>query len=125
VGMARSRQSLERAIGKMQELRGEFWANVTVPGSDADLNSALEKANRVADYLEFGELLARDALTRDESCGGHFRTEYQTADGEAKRNDADYAHVAAWEYAGPDAVPVRNVEPLAFENVKLAERSYK
>jgi succinate dehydrogenase / fumarate reductase flavoprotein subunit len=79
----------------------------------------------VADYMEFGELLARDALTREESCGGHFRVEYQTPDGEAKRNDAQFAHVAAWEYAGPDKPPVRNTEPLVFENVKLAERSYK
>ena len=125
VGMARSRQSLERAIGRIQELRQEFWAGVNVPGSGDHLNGALERANRVADYMEFGELLARDALTREESCGGHFRTEHQTADGEAKRDDDAFTHVAAWEYAGPDATPVRNVEPLAFENVKLAERSYK
>jgi succinate dehydrogenase / fumarate reductase flavoprotein subunit len=125
VGMARSKQSLERAVAKVRELRTEFWTNVNVPGSDADLNVALERANRVADYLEFGELLALDALTREESCGGHFRTEYQTPDGEAKRNDADFCHVAAWEYAGPDKKPVRNVEPLTYENVQLAERSYK
>ena len=85
----------------------------------------MERANRVADYMEFGELLARDALAREESCGGHFRTEYQTPDGEAKRNDDDYCHVAAWEHAGVDKPPIRNVEPLVFENVKLAERSYK
>ncbi len=96
-----------------------------MPGTDADLNVALERANRVADFMEFGELLALDALTREESCGGHFRTEYQTADGEAKRDDAKFCHVAAWEYAGPDKTPVRNEEPLVFENVKLAERSYK
>ncbi len=125
VGMARSRQTLEKAIGEIQAVRQEFWGNVNVPGSDADLNTALERANRVADYLEFGELLARDALAREESCGGHFRTEYQTADGEAKRNDADFAHVAAWEYAGPDKTPVRNTEPLVYESVHLAERSYK
>ena len=125
VGMARSKTSLEKAIGRIAELREEFWKNVTVPGTDADLNTALERANRVADFMEFGELLARDALTREESCGGHFRVEYQTADGEAKRNDDAFAHVAAWEYAGPNATPIRNVEPLVFENVKLAERSYK
>ncbi len=125
VGMARTRESLTAAIARIQEIRSEFWENVTVPGSADDLNTALERANRVADYLEFGELLARDALAREESCGGHFRVEYQTPDGEAKRNDADFAHVAAWEYAGPGREPIRNVEPLAFENVKLAERSYK
>src|SRR5690349_3007489 len=93
VGMARNRTGLEKAIGRIGELRAEFWENLNVPGSDADLNAALERANRVADYMEFGELLARDALARDESCGGHFRTEYQTPDGEAKRNDAAFCHV--------------------------------
>ena len=125
VGMARNRVGMEKAIGRIRELREEFWQNVNVPGTDADLNAALERANRVADFLEFGELLARDALTREESCGGHFRTEYQTPDGEAKRNDADFAHVAAWEYTGVEKAPVRHVEPLGFESVKLAERSYK
>jgi succinate dehydrogenase / fumarate reductase flavoprotein subunit len=125
VGMARTRESLTAAIGRLQEIRAEYWQNVNVPGSADDLNTALERANRVADYLEFGELLARDALAREESCGGHFRAEYQTPDGEAKRNDAEFTHVAAWEYAGPDREPIRNVEPLVFENVKLAERSYK
>jgi succinate dehydrogenase / fumarate reductase flavoprotein subunit len=125
VGMARSKQSLETAIKRIRELRSEFWSNVNVPGSDADLNVALERANRVADYMEFGELLALDALTREESCGGHFRTEYQTPDGEAKRDDSKFCHVAAWEYAGPDKQPIRNEEPLEFTAVKLAERSYK
>ncbi len=125
VGMARSRKSLEDAIQKIRGLRAEFWANVTVPGTDADMNVALERANRVADHLEFGELLALDALVREESCGGHFRTEYQTAEGEAKRNDEKYCHVAAWEYRGPEQQPARHEEPLVFENVKLAERSYK
>jgi succinate dehydrogenase / fumarate reductase flavoprotein subunit len=125
VGMARSRESLERAVRKIRELRAEFWSDVNVPGTDADLNVALERANRVADFMEFGELLALDALRREESCGGHFRTEYQTADGEAKRDDEHFCHVAAWEYAGPDKEPVRNEEPLVFESVKLAERSYK
>ena len=125
VGMARTRQSLEEAIARIQELRAEFWQNVTVPGTDADLNTALERANRVSDFMEFGELLARDALTREESCGGHFRTEYQTDDGEAKRDDARFCHVAAWEYAGDSQPPVRNEEPLHFEEVQLVERSYK
>ena len=125
VGMARSRAGLEKAIARIQELRAEFWANVTVPGTDADLNTALERANRVADFMEFGELLARDALVREESCGGHFRIEHQTADGEAKRNDAAFCHVAAWEYAGDGQPPIRHEEPLTFETVKLVERSYK
>ena len=100
VGMARSKAGLEAAIARIRELRAEFWVNVNVTGTDADLNVALERANRVADFMEFGELLALDALTREESCGGHFRTEYQTPDGEAKRDDAKFCHVAAWEYAG-------------------------
>ena len=100
VGMARTRQSLEEAIGKIRELRQEFWENVNVPGTDADLNVALERAGRVADFMEFGELLALDALAREESCGGHFREEYQYPDGEAKRDDEKFSHVAAWEYAG-------------------------
>ena len=125
VGMARTRQGLEAAIARIQELREDFWRNVTVPGTDADMNKALERANRVSDFMEFGELLARDALVREESCGGHFRTEYQTSDGEAKRDDAKFCHVAAWEYAGEAKTPIRNEEPLTFETVKLVERSYK
>jgi succinate dehydrogenase / fumarate reductase flavoprotein subunit len=125
VGMARTAQSCEKAVHRLRELKQEFWANVNVPGSAADLNQALERAGRVADYLEFGQLLALDALRRNESCGGHFREEYQTAEGEAKRDDAHFAHAAAWEYAGPDKEPVRHEEPLVFETVKLAERSYK
>jgi succinate dehydrogenase / fumarate reductase, flavoprotein subunit len=124
VGMARSKAGLEAAIGRIRELRAEFWENVNVPGTDADLNVALERANRVADYMEFGELLALDALTREESCGGHFRVEYQ-AEGEAKRDDENYCHVAAWEYAAPGQNPTRHVELLDFEVVKLAVRSYK
>jgi succinate dehydrogenase / fumarate reductase flavoprotein subunit len=125
VGMARSRETLERALRRIRELREEFWTSVNVTGSDADLNAALERANRVSDYMEFGELLALDALKREESCGGHFRVEHQTAEGEAKRDDSRFCHVAAWEYAGHDREPIRNEEPLVFENVKLAERSYK
>ena len=125
VGMSRTKQSCEHAVGKIRDLRDEFWASVSVPGTHDNLNQALERANRVADFLEFGELLALDALTREESCGGHFREEYQTADGEAKRDDAHFAHVAAWEYQGEGAAPVRRREELVFETVKLAERSYK
>jgi succinate dehydrogenase / fumarate reductase, flavoprotein subunit len=125
VGMARTKQSCEIAIGKMRELRDEFWKNVTVPGTGGYLNNALERAGRVADFLEFGELLARDALTREESCGGHFRSEYQYDDGEAKRDDTHFMHVAAWEYKGPDAEPVRQTEPLTYEVVHPSVRSYK
>ncbi len=125
VGMARSRAGLETAIQRIRELREEFWRNVSVPGSDADLNVALERANRVSDYMEFGELLALDALRREESCGGHFRVEYQTPDGEALRDDANFCHVAAWEYTGPDREPVRHIEPLEFEVAKPTVRSYK
>jgi len=124
-GMARSTASLTTALADIGSLREEFWRNVSVPGSDADLNQALEKANRVADFMELGELMCRDALEREESCGGHFRTEYQTADGEALRNDDAFAHVAAWQYNGDGAAPSRLVEPLTFENVQLSQRSYK
>jgi succinate dehydrogenase / fumarate reductase flavoprotein subunit len=124
-GMARSQQSLEKALTDIPALREEFYADVCVPGSAATLNQSLEKAGRVADFLEFGELMCLDALAREESCGGHFRTEYQTSDGEAKRDDERFCHVAAWEYQGEGAPPVRNVEPLVFENIKLATRSYK
>ncbi len=124
-GMARDKSSLTTAIGELGSLKEEFWSNVSVPGSDADLNQALEKANRVADFIELGELMCHDALEREESCGGHFRTEYQTPDGEALRNDAEYAHVAAWQYKGENAAPTRLVEPLTFENVQLSQRSYK
>jgi succinate dehydrogenase flavoprotein subunit len=124
-GMARTRQSLERVLGKVRQLREEFWQSVNVPGTHEDLNMALERAGRVADYMEFAELLARDALTREESCGGHFREEYQYPDGEAKRDDAHFSHVAAWQYAGDDKEPVRNVEPLEWEAVHPSVRSYK
>ncbi|MGL6096954.1 MAG: fumarate reductase/succinate dehydrogenase flavoprotein subunit [Fimbriiglobus sp.] len=125
VGMSRSKASCEHAIRHIQNLRAEFWTTINVPGSAANLNTALERAGRVADFLEFGELLARDALTREESCGGHFREEHQYDDGEAKRDDVNYAHVAAWEYAGPEKAPVRQTEPLTFEVVKPSVRSYK
>jgi succinate dehydrogenase / fumarate reductase flavoprotein subunit len=125
VGMARTKESCERAVRAIRDLRWEFWQNVNVPGSAADLNVALERANRVADYLDFGELLAMDALTRNESCGGHFREEYQYADGEAKRDDDHFAHVAAWEYRGADKEPARHTEPLVWETVHPTVRSYK
>jgi succinate dehydrogenase / fumarate reductase flavoprotein subunit len=125
VGMARTRQGLEGAIGKIRALRQEFWESVNVPGTDTDLNAALERAGRVADFMEFGELIAQDALAREESCGGHFREEYQYPDGEAKRDDEKFSHVAAWEYAGADKEPIRNVEPLAWEVVHPTVRSYK
>jgi succinate dehydrogenase / fumarate reductase flavoprotein subunit len=124
-GMARSREGLQEALQKIPDLREEFWQNLNVQGGEGELNQSLEQAGRVADFLEFGELMCLDALEREESCGGHFRAEYQTEEGEAVRDDNDFCHVAAWQYAGPDSKPIRNVEPLVFENVKLATRSYK
>jgi succinate dehydrogenase / fumarate reductase flavoprotein subunit len=124
-GMTRNKEDLTKAIKLVQDLREEFWKNVIVPGSDQDYNLSLQKAGRVADYLEFGELLVTDALARKESCGGHFREEYQTEEGEAKRDDENFCHVAAWEYNGHGKAPILNKEPLAFENVELSQRSYK
>ncbi|MEY2608317.1 MAG: succinate dehydrogenase / fumarate reductase, flavoprotein subunit [Verrucomicrobiota bacterium] len=124
-GMARSEASLKEALQKIPALREEFWQNVNVLGEGAEFNQALEQAGRVADFLEFAELMCEDALERNESCGGHFRTEYQTEEGEALRNDDEFCHVAAWQYNGPDAKPTRHIEPLEFEEVHLATRSYK
>jgi succinate dehydrogenase / fumarate reductase flavoprotein subunit len=124
-GMARNASGLREALGHIPTLREEFWRNVNVPGSDAELNQALEKAGRVADFLELAEVMCRDALHREESCGGHFREEFQTEDGEALRDDERFAYVAAWEYAGRDAEPRLHKEPLTFEYVHLAQRSYK
>ncbi|PJE04205.1 MAG: succinate dehydrogenase flavoprotein subunit [Leptospira sp.] len=124
-GMARDKAGLKEALSKIPELKEEFWKNVKVPGSGAELNQSLEKAGRVADFLEFGELMCLDAYTRDESCGGHFRTEYQTPDGEALRNDDNFCHVSAWEYKGDGKAPEEHREKLEYENVKLAVRSYK
>jgi succinate dehydrogenase / fumarate reductase flavoprotein subunit len=124
-GMARNEAGLKKALDLIPALRDEFWKNLTVPGSGEELNQQLEHAGRLADFLELGELMCLDALEREESCGGHFRTEYQTADGEAQRDDAKFCHVAAWFYAGEGQKPVRNVEPLVFENVHLAQRSFK
>jgi succinate dehydrogenase / fumarate reductase flavoprotein subunit len=124
-GMARNAQGLEQAADKIAGLREEFWKNVNVAGEAGDLNQSLESAGRVADFLELGELMCHDARVREESCGGHFREEYQTPDGEAQRNDEQYAHVAAWEYQGPNQKPVRHQEELQFEYVKPVQRSYK
>jgi len=124
-GMARNDEGLAKAKEMIRELRDEFWQNVTVPGDGKDFNQSLEKAGRVADFLEFGELMVDDALTRRESCGGHFNEAYQTEENEALRDDENFSHVAAWEYKGPDKAPERHIEPLEFEYVKLAQRSYK
>jgi succinate dehydrogenase / fumarate reductase flavoprotein subunit len=124
-GMARNNADLEKARGQIQVLREEFWENVTVPGKEKDFNQSLERAGRVADFLEFGELMVMDALERQESCGGHFNEAYQTEENEAQRNDESYCHVSAWEYKGPDTDPEMHKEPLVFENVKLSQRSYK
>ncbi len=124
-GMARNRAGLEKALAEIPALRAEFWANVCVPGTGGSFNQSLEQAGRVADFLELGELMCRDALTREESCGCHFREEHQYPDGECKRDDANFAHVAAWEYAGEGKEPIRNVEPLAYESVKMSVRNYK
>ena len=124
VGMARNEKGLKEAIEEIKALRKEFWSDVKVPATSG-MNNELEKALRVADFLEMGELMARDALMRNESCGGHFREEYQTPDGEAMRNDAEYSFVAAYEYQGPDAEPVMYKEQLKFENVEVKQRNYK
>ncbi len=124
-GMSRNAAGLEHAIGQIRELRDDFWQNVTVPGSGNDLNQSLEKAGRVADFLELGELMCVDALHRNESCGGHFREEYQTAEGEAKRDDEHFSYVAAWGYRGPGNQPELTKEPLEFEYVHPSQRSYK
>ena len=109
----------------IQALRGEFWENVKVPGSNGDFNQSLERAGRAADFLEFGELMVSDALARQESCGCHLNEAYQTEENEARRDDENFCHVACWEYAGDDKEPVFHKEPLAFENVELTQRSYK
>jgi succinate dehydrogenase / fumarate reductase flavoprotein subunit len=125
VGMARNEKSLKLALQEIPKLREEFWQNVLIPKDGENLNKNLEFAGRVADFLELGELMARDALHRNESCGGHFREEYQTPEGEAQRDDDKFTYVAAWEYSGKDKEPVLNKEPLEFENVHLSQRSYK
>ena len=124
-GMSRNNAGLAKARTLIRELREEFWKNVLVPGTGADLNQSLEKAGRVADFLEFGELMVIDALARQESCGGHFNEAYQTEENEALRDDANFCHAAAWEFAGDGKDPNFHKEPLVFENVHLSQRSYK
>lgn len=125
VGMARNKAGLEKAIVEIPKLRKEFWENVYVPGVEGDFNPEIEKALRVADFLEMGELMARDALNREESCGGHFREEFQTPEGEALRDDENFKYVAIWEFKGVDAQPVMHKEELNFEFIKVAQRNYK
>ena len=124
-GMARNAAGLKKALQRIPELREEFWTEVNVPGSGANLNQSLEHAGRVADFMEFAELMCIDALERDESCGGHFREEHQTEEGEAKRDDERFAYAAVWEFKGVGQQPMLHKEPLSFESVKLAQRSYK
>jgi succinate dehydrogenase / fumarate reductase flavoprotein subunit len=124
-GMSRSRESLETNLKKIPALREDFWKNVKVTGSGAELNQQLENAGRTIDFMEFAELMCHDALHRNESCGGHFRTEYQSAEGEAERDDTNYCYVGAWEFKGANKEPELHKEPLKFDNVHLAIRSYK
>jgi succinate dehydrogenase / fumarate reductase flavoprotein subunit len=124
-GMERTEDGLRKALDLIAELRREFWRTVKVPGSAATLNQSLEKAGRVADFLELGELMCLDALHRKESCGGHFRAESQTEDHEAKRDDENFAYAAAWEYSGPGEAPVLHKEDLTFDYVHPSQRSYK
>jgi succinate dehydrogenase / fumarate reductase flavoprotein subunit len=124
-GMARTEEGLRTALERIPQLREEFWQDVRVPGAGTALNQSLEYAGRVADFLEFAELMCIDALHRDESCGGHFRVEHQTDEGEAKRNDAEFAYAAVWEYQGEGARPALHREALHFEYVPLSQRSYK
>jgi succinate dehydrogenase / fumarate reductase flavoprotein subunit len=123
--LSRNEQGLKTAKKKIQDLKADYWQNVNVIGSGNELNMELEKANRVADFIELGELMVDDALNRSESCGGHFREESATEDGEAKRKDDDFAYVAAWQYIGDNQPEELHKEALVFENVKLTQRSYK
>jgi succinate dehydrogenase / fumarate reductase flavoprotein subunit len=125
VGMARNAAGLTEALGKIRQLREEFWQDLTVPGDKNNLNPMLDYAGRVADYMEFGELLTLDALQRNESCGGHFREEFQTPDGEALRDDANYSYVAAWEFTGVGTTPKLHKETLTFDEAHPSQRSYK
>jgi succinate dehydrogenase / fumarate reductase flavoprotein subunit len=124
-GMSRDEKGLKKALGLIQDLRAEFWENLLVPGRDKDYNKSLEKAGRQADSLEFAELMILDALDRSESCGGHFREESQTEEGEAQRDDENFRHVSVWEYKGYSQPPKFHKESLVFENVELSQRSYK
>jgi succinate dehydrogenase / fumarate reductase flavoprotein subunit len=124
VGMARNEAGLKKAIELIKALREQFWKEVRIPGTLDSMNTELEKANRVADFLELGELMAMDALSRNESCGGHFREEFQTEEGECLRNDVDYKYVAAWEYLNEGAFKM-NKEPLVYEEIEVKQRVYK
>jgi succinate dehydrogenase / fumarate reductase flavoprotein subunit len=124
-GMSRSEQGLKDAIARLPKLREEFYNEVAVPGDHQDMNSALEHTGRVADFLEFAEVMCRDALARDESCGAHFRVEHQTQQGEAQRNDEDYCNVSAWEFTDVESAPILHTEPLELETVELAVRNYQ
>ena len=124
-GLARTEEGLKKAMKDIKDLRDDFWKNVKVPGGLHEMNKELEKAGRVADFLELGELFAKDALERNESCGGHFREEFATPEGEAKRNDKDYTYVSAWEWTDTSTDPVLHKEELKFDNVELKTRSYK
>ena len=124
-GIARCKESLEEGLKKIPALRKEFWENVKVPGKSTEMNQSLEHAGRMIDFLDFGELMCRDALSRDESCGCHLREEHQTPEGEAKRDDKNFAHVSVFEYKGEGVEPELNKEPLAFDALPLAARNYK
>ena len=125
VGMGRNKEGLQKALGLIREVRDEFWKDVRIPGEMEGVNTELEKAGRVADFLELGELMALDALNREESCGGHFREEYQTPEGEALRNDQDFMYVAAWEYKGDTVAPEMHKETLQYESIEVKQRNYK
>jgi succinate dehydrogenase / fumarate reductase flavoprotein subunit len=125
VGMARTKDSCTQAIAEINALKGEFWKDVRITDTTEELNPELEKALRVADFIELGELMAMDALNREESCGGHFREEYQTEDGEARRQDDKFMYVAAWEYKGDGQEPTLHKEALNYEEIKVAQRNYK
>ena len=124
-GMARNEAGLKQALEQIESLRETYWRDVNVPGRDQELNQALEAAGRVADFFELGELMCRDALEREESCGAHYRVESRTEEGEAKRDDGRFAHVAVWEFTGSGQPARRHIEPLEFENVQLTQRSYR
>jgi succinate dehydrogenase / fumarate reductase flavoprotein subunit len=125
VGMGRNAEGLKIAIEKIAAVKKEFWSNVRIPGNTEGMNVELEKASRLADFIEIGELMARDALQREESCGGHFREEYQTPEGEALRNDNQFAYVGCWEYKGDNVEPELLKEELVYESVKMVQRNYK
>ena len=125
VGMARNEEGLKKALERIREIKKEFWTNVRIPGSNDGMNIELEKANRLADFIEIGELMALDALKREESCGGHFREEHQTEDGEALRHDDKFAYVSCWEFKGDNQEPEMLKEELKYEEIKVAQRNYK